>query len=208
MFLVTERWFLRRKLRCWAKLLDADQDGVISQADMRATNAKLEELCRLFGARTDPLSADDQKKWWNEHIFKHGEGKDISAEEYVNYMEGYMRPLGERHKRAKLLIEQWFKFIFTDEVLKNNTIYGELDFCKFWTILARVDESHSRKMYVRNFPTPFTVKDFLQDFISLLSKDEFFDENSNRIFSVIKFIEYLALLNFNQKAYAAKLEKY
>lgn len=47
----TEKWFIRRKLRCWVKLLDADQDGVISQDDMKKTNEKLEGLRKLFGAR-------------------------------------------------------------------------------------------------------------------------------------------------------------
>ena len=66
----TERWFLRRKFRRWARLLVADQDGVISQEDMRKTNVKLECLLKLIGARRTVLSAEDQKIWWNDNICK------------------------------------------------------------------------------------------------------------------------------------------
>lgn len=64
----TERWFLRRKFRRWARLLDADQDGVISQEDMRKTNEKLECLRKMIGARQTDLSAEDQKKWWKKNL--------------------------------------------------------------------------------------------------------------------------------------------
>ena len=53
-----------------ARLLDADQDGVISQEDMRKTSAKLECLLKLIGSRRTALSAEDQKKWWNDNIFR------------------------------------------------------------------------------------------------------------------------------------------
>ena len=65
-FLYTERWFLRWKFRQWARLRDANQDGVISQEDMRKTNAKLECLLKPIGSRRTVLFAEDQKKWWND----------------------------------------------------------------------------------------------------------------------------------------------
>lgn len=86
----TEKWFIRRKLRCWVKLLDADQDGVISRDDMKKTNEKLEGLRNLFSARKTALSDSQQEKWWSEHVFKCGPGKDISVHQLVSYMEGIM----------------------------------------------------------------------------------------------------------------------
>ena len=188
-FLNSEQWFLRRKLRQWARLLDADQDGVISQDDMKITNEKLERLRKLIGGRKTALSPSDQKKWWNAHVFKHGAGKDISVNQLVAYMESVIGvgPNHERANRVKGTVSGWFNFFTTAEYLKKNVILGENDFVKFWTILANVDEYHSRTMFARLFPSPLTMNGFVEDFKSLLSNPDFFDEYSNRIFNVIRF---------------------
>lgn len=112
-----EQWFIRRKLRRWAKLLDADQDGVISQDDMMKTNEKLERLRKLVGARQTALSASKQKKWWDDNVFKRGPGKDIHVEEYVTFMEGTLGT-GPPHDRA-IKIRPVVKNGLTSSRLKN-----------------------------------------------------------------------------------------
>nr|XP_022291290.1 uncharacterized protein LOC111102720 [Crassostrea virginica] len=177
---IQKRWFLRRKLRQWARLLDADQDGVISQDDMKITNEKLERLRNLIGGRRTALSASDQKKWWNDNIFKCGPGKDISVEDYICHLEEDVA------KKAGPTIRGWFNFFTTQDYLKKNLIIGEDDFIRFWSILVGVEESHSKDMYIRHFPKPVTMASFLEDFVAFLSNPDFFDEYSQRVYSVIK----------------------
>ena len=188
-FLFTEKWFLRRKIRQWARLLDADQDGVISQEDMRITNEKLERLRRMIGARQTALSPEDQQKWWNDNVFKCGPGKSISVEDYMAHL---LEQLGlskspEMASKIRPVIKGWFKFFTTEDYMKRNLIIGEYDFIRFWSILAEyVPESHCKKMFIKNFPTPFTMDSFLEDFVSFVSNPDFYDEYSNRVYNVIK----------------------
>ncbi|XP_062613866.1 uncharacterized protein LOC134275614 [Saccostrea cucullata] len=186
---IQKKWFLRRKWRQWVRLLDADQDGVISADDMEKTNAKLEEIRKLFGAKDTALSAGNQKKWWNENIFKGGPGKDISVDDYVSYLEGTvgMAPPHERNGKVKPMITSFFSFFSTEYYRKKNLIMNRGEFLKFWTILANVDEIHCRKMYTKHFPTPFTMQYFLNDFESFLANDTFFDEFANRIFNIVRY---------------------
>jgi hypothetical protein len=144
---------------------------------MEKTNAKLEQIRRLFGARESPLSAHDQKKWWNDHIFKRGPGKPIALLDYLCNLTGDPKPM----------ITGFFNFFSTGEYRKKNLILGEEDFVRFWRILADVDERHSRKIFYRCFPAPFTMASFMEDFIAFLSNAEFFDEVSNRVFNLLKF---------------------
>ncbi|XP_062570692.1 sarcoplasmic calcium-binding protein-like [Saccostrea cucullata] len=87
------KWFLRRKWRQWARLLDADQDGVISPDDMKNTNAKLEQLRKIIGVRKTALSDENKKKWWNENIFKNGPGKDTGVYQSMTTLVSWMGPL-------------------------------------------------------------------------------------------------------------------
>jgi hypothetical protein len=146
---------------------------------MEKTNAKLEQIRRLFGARESPLSREDQQKWWEDHIFKSGPGKPISLEDYTCYLmsAGDMRPV----------ITGLFKFFSTDEYRKRNLIMGEDDFVRFWGILADVDERHSREMFNRYFPAPVTMTSFLEDFVAFVSHPDFWDEYNNRVYNVVKF---------------------
>lgn len=186
---IQKEWFIRRKLRRWAKLLDADQDGVISQDDMRITNEKLEMLRKLIGARTTALSDDVQMKWWNDYIFKRGPGKDIEVEDYIMVVEGILGkgPPHDRANKIKPVIKQWFEFFTTDEYLKKKLILGGGDFTKFWTILdGSAHEQHYKDMYIKHFPAPFNMSEFYEDFVAFLSNPDFFDEFSNRIYHVVK----------------------
>nr|XP_022291571.1 uncharacterized protein LOC111102917 [Crassostrea virginica] len=186
---IEKKWFLRRKIRQWARLLDADQDGVISQEDMRITNEKLERLRRMIGARQTALSLEDQQKWWNDNNFKCGPGKNISVEDYMAHL---LEKLGlskspEMASKVRPVIKGWFKFFTTEDYMKRNLIIGEYDFIRFWSILAEyVPESHCKKMFIKNFPTPFTMDSFLEDFVSFVSNPDFYDEYSNRVYNVIK----------------------
>ncbi|XP_048755717.2 uncharacterized protein LOC125666579 isoform X2 [Ostrea edulis] len=182
-------WFLRRKWRQWAKLLDADKDGVISVDDMKKTNAKLEEIRKLLGARNTAMKEGDQKKWWNEHIFKTGPGKDISVDDYISYLDGTVGAVAPHEKAGKVkpMVMGLFNIFSTESFRKKNFILGEEDFVKFWAILADVDERHCRRMLIRHFPTPLTMAYFLEDFTAFLSHQDFYDEYSNRIFNVLKF---------------------
>lgn len=183
-----KKWFIRRKLRCWVKLLDADQDGVISQDDMMKTNEKLEGLRKLFGARKTALSDSQQEKWWSEHVFKCGPGKDISVHQLVSYMEGIMTQdsPAERAKVVRPKIKKWFNIFTTEDFLKLKMILSEEDFVKFWAVLANIDERHSREMLIKYFPSPLTLNDFREDFVAFLSNPEFLDEYSSRIFNILK----------------------
>ncbi|XP_061195688.1 uncharacterized protein LOC133203906 [Saccostrea echinata] len=183
-----KKWFLRHKWRQWVRLLDADQDGVISADDMEKTNAKLERIRILVGARNTALSGANQKKWWNDHIFKCGAGKDISIEDYISYLEGTVgaAPPHERANKVKPFITGFFNFFSTEDYRKKNLILGEEDFVKFWTILADVDERHCREKFVKHIPTPLTMAYFMEDFVAFTSHDEFWNEYGNRIFNVLK----------------------
>ncbi|XP_061195951.1 uncharacterized protein LOC133204223 [Saccostrea echinata] len=88
LLILQKRWFIHHKWRQWVRLLDAEQDGIISADDMEKTNAKLEQIRTLLNGRDSALSEDEQKKWWNNHVFKRGPGKDISLEDYISYLEG------------------------------------------------------------------------------------------------------------------------
>ena len=147
---------------------------------MKITNEKLERLRKLIGGRRTALSASDQKKWWNDNIFKCGPGKDISVEDYICHLEEDVA------KKAGPTIKGWFNFFTTQDYLKKNLIIGEDDFIRFWSILVGVEESHSKDMYIRHFPKPVTMASFLEDFVAFLSNPDFFDEYSQRVYSVIK----------------------
>ncbi|XP_061175545.1 uncharacterized protein LOC133184469 [Saccostrea echinata] len=181
-----KRWFLRRKWRQWVRLLDADQDGIISADDMERTNAKLEQIRRLVGARDTPLSAEEQKKWWNDHIFKSGPGKDISMTDYVMWVESNI-PLHEMANKVKPIITGFFNFFSTEDYRKKNLIIGEEDFVMFWAILADVNERHCRKMFVKHIPSPLTMAFFLEDFEAFLSHNEFWNEYAYRVFNILKY---------------------
>lgn len=187
---ISKEWFIRRKLRRWAKLLDADQDGVISQDDMRKTNEKLEMLRKVIGARTTALSSTDQKKWWDDNIFKRGPGKDIEVEDYINVVEGTLGtgPPHDRAGKIRPVIKSWFEFFTTEEYLKRKLLLGGGDFVKFWAILdGNSDEQFYKKMYIKHFPAPFSMSDFLEDFVAFLSNPDFFDEFSSRVYHVVKY---------------------
>jgi hypothetical protein len=156
---------------------------------MKKTNAKLEQIRKILGARTTTMKEADQKKWWNDHVFKTGPGKDISVADYVSYLEGTVGavPPHEKAGKVKPMATGLFNFFSTDNYRKKNLILGEEDFVKFWAILADADERHCRKMLLRHFPTPLTLAYFLDDFTAFLSHQDFFDEYSSRIFNVLKF---------------------
>lgn len=188
-FRQTEKWFLRRKLRCWAKLLDADRDGVIGQDDMKKTNEKLEKLRIRFGARQRPLPASDQKKWWNENIFKQEAGRSIKVEDYVLSVENYLGKGAayDRANRIRPVLKKWFDFFTTEEYINMNLDMTENDFVKFWTELFGDDEQHYKRMFIKHFPSPLTMSDFLEDFVAFLSNPEFFNEFSSRVLQVVKY---------------------
>lgn len=189
MMSIQKQWFIRRKLRCWAKLLDADQDGVISQDDMTKTNEKLERLRKLVGARQTALSASNQKKWWDDHVFKRGPGKDIHVEDYVTFVEGTLGtgPPHDRANKIRPVVKKWFDFFTTEEYIKRKLILGEEDFLKFWTILDNdIDEEHYKRMFIKHFPSPLCIGDIMEDFVAFLSHPDFFDEYSNRVFDIVK----------------------
>lgn len=188
-FRQTEKWFLRRKLRCWAKLLDADRDGVIGQDDMKKTNEKLEKLRISFGARQRPLPASDQKKWWNENIFKQEAGRSIKVEDYVLSVENYLGKGAayDRANRIRPVLKKWFDFFTTEEYINMNLDMTENDFVKFWTELFGDDEQHYKRMFIKHFPSPLTMSDFLEDFVAFLSNPEFFNEFSSRVLQVVKY---------------------
>lgn len=188
-FRQTEKWFLRRKLRCWAKLLDADRDGVIGQDDMKKTNEKLEKLRIIFCVRQRPLPASDQKKWWNENIFKQEAGRSIKVEDYVLSMENYLGKGAayDRANRIRPVLKKWFDFFTTEEYINMNLDMTENDFVKFWTELFGDDEQHYKRMFIKHFPSPLTMSDFLEDFVAFLSNPEFFNEFSSRVLQVVKY---------------------
>lgn len=189
LILLREKWFLRRKLRCWANFLDADRDGVISQDDMKKTNEKLEKLRISFGVRQRPLPASDQKEWWNENIFKQEAGRLIKVEDYVLSVENYLGKGAayDRANRIRPVVKKWFHFFTTEENINGNFIMTENDFVKFWTELSGNDEQHYKRMFIKHFPSPFTMSDFVEDFVAFLSNPEYSNEFSNRVFKVVKY---------------------
>jgi hypothetical protein len=157
---------------------------------MEKTNAKLEQIRRLVGVQRSPLSAEKQKKCWNDHVFKSGPGKPISLEDYMSHLEGTIASLDKSHENAnkmRPIITGFFNFFSTEEYRKKNIIIGEEDFVKFWRILADSDEQHSREMFNKHFPAPLTMASFLDDFTALISHVEFWEEYSNRVFNLLKF---------------------
>lgn len=190
MISLQKQWFIRRKLRRWAKLLDADQDGVISEEDMKKTNEKLERLRQLIVARRTALSESQQKKWWDDNIFKRGPGKDIDVEEFISYVEGTLGTGSpcDRANKVRPVIKKLFDFFTTEEYMKRKLILGEEDFVKFWTILDNNnDEDHYKRMFIKHFPSPLCLSDIMEDFVAFLSHPDFFDEYSNRVFNVVKY---------------------
>ncbi|CAC5378541.1 unnamed protein product [Mytilus coruscus] len=188
MFIVipkAKNWFMRHKWRQWASLLDADQDGIISSDDMERTNNTLEQLRLAIGDRRTALNADAQKKWWNDHIFKRGTNKHISVDDYVTYLEGIYNPADMRNK-MRPVITGFFNFFSTPDFRKKNCILAEEDFIKFWAILKNVDKVHCRNIYIRHFLNPSTMESFLEDFVALVSYNDFFDENTIRVHTVLK----------------------
>ncbi|XP_048743368.2 uncharacterized protein LOC130046285 [Ostrea edulis] len=187
---VQKKWSLHRKWRQWVRLLDADHDGIIRPEDMEKTNAKLEQIRRLVGARQSPLSAEDQRKWWNDNIFKGGPGKPISLHDYTSFLEGSMVSVNNPHENANKMrpvITGFFNFFSTDEYRKKNLIICEDDFIRFWRILADIDEQHCREMFNKHFPAPVTMASFMEDFTAFVSHVDFWDEYSNRVFNLLKF---------------------
>ncbi|XP_062592535.1 sarcoplasmic calcium-binding protein-like [Saccostrea cucullata] len=181
-----KKWFLRRKWRQWVRLLDADQDGVISADDMERTNAKLEQIRRLVGARNTPLSAQEQKKWWNNNIFKSGPGKSISMTDYISWLESSAPP-HEMASKLKPMVTGFFNFFSTEDYEKKNLIMSEDDFVKFWTILADINERHCREVFVKHIPSPLTMAYFMEDFVAFLSHNEFWNEYGYRVFNILKY---------------------
>ncbi|XP_071120910.1 uncharacterized protein [Mytilus edulis] len=177
-------WFIRRKWRQWASLLDADQDGIISIRDMEKTNARLELLRRTIGDRKTALNAGAQKKWWDENIFKRGVNKDISVDDYITYLEGIYTPHG-MESTMRPVITDFFNFFSTPDYRKKNIPILEVEFFKFWTILKNVDESHCRRMFVRYFLNPVTMASFLDNFVSLIAHNDFFDEKTLRVHKIL-----------------------
>jgi hypothetical protein len=156
---------------------------------MEKTNAKLEQIRRLVGARSSPLSAEDQKKWWDDHIFKGGPGKPISLEDYTSNiitMVNIEHP-GENANKLRPIINGFFNFFSTDNYRKRNNIISEEDFVMFWRILADIDERHCRNMFNKHFPAPLTMASFLEDFTALISHVDFWDEYSSRIYNLLKY---------------------
>ncbi|XP_071182051.1 uncharacterized protein [Mytilus edulis] len=188
MFIVipkAKNWFMRHKWHQWASLLDADQDGIISSDDMKKTNATLEQLRLAVGDRRTALNADAQNKWWDDHIFKRGANKHISVEDYVAYLEGIYNP-ADMGNKMRPVITGFFNFFSTPDFRKKNCILTEEDFIKFWTILKNVDKVHCRNIYIRHFLNPTTMESFLGDFVALVSSNDFFDENTIRVHTVLK----------------------
>lgn len=187
-FLQIEKWFLRRKLRCWAKLLDADRDGVISQDDMRNTNEKLENLRIIFGVRQTSLSVSDQRKWCN-NIFKQGAVEEIKVDDYVHSVENYLGngAAYDRANKIRSVVKKWFNFFTTEEYINRNLDMTETDFVMFWKELSGDDEQHYKRMFIKNFPSPLTMSDFLEDFVAFLSNPEYLNEVSSRVFQVVKY---------------------
>lgn len=187
--LLREKWFLRRKLRCWAKLLDADRDGVISQDDMMKTNEKLNRLRKIFGARQRSLTAAVQKKWWNDNIFKQEAGEEIKVEDYVHSVENCLGK-GAAYDRAdkiRPVVKTWFDFFTTEKYINRNLDMTETDFVMFWKELSGDDEQHYKRMFIKHFPSPLTMSDFLEDFVAFLSNPEYLNEFSSRVFQVVKY---------------------
>lgn len=187
MKLLREKWFLRRKLRCWAKLLDADRDGVISQDDMRNTNEKLENLRIIFGVRQTSLEVTDQRKWWDDNIFKQGAVEEIKVDDYVHSVENYLGngAAYDRANRIRPVVTTWFDFFTTEEYINRNL--DMTDFVRFWNELSGDDEQHYRRMFIKHFPSPLTMSDFLEDFVAFLSNPEYLNEFSSRVFQVVKY---------------------
>ncbi|CAC5378073.1 unnamed protein product [Mytilus coruscus] len=178
-------WFVRRKWRQWASLLDSDQDGIISIGDMEKINARLDALRRAIGDRTTALDAEKQKKWWNDHIFKRGVNKDISIDGYINYLEGIYNP-ADMEEKMRPVITGFFNFFTTPDFRKKNLPFVEEDFIKFWTILTNMDELHCKRLFIRHFLNPLTMASFLEDFVAFLAYNDFFDENTTRVHNILK----------------------
>ncbi|XP_062596642.1 sarcoplasmic calcium-binding protein-like, partial [Saccostrea cucullata] len=179
------RWFLHHKWRQWVRILDADQDGVISADDMEKTNAKLEQIRLFINCKDSAPSEEEQKKWWNDHVFKCGPGKDICLEDYICYLEGFAQP-HERPGKFKPIITQFFDFFSTEEYRKKNLILGERDFVKFWTLLLNIDERHCRNMFIKHVPSPLTLASLLDDFVALVSHDDVLNNDNYRLLAVLK----------------------
>nr|XP_022345082.1 uncharacterized protein LOC111137742 isoform X3 [Crassostrea virginica] len=184
-----KKWFLRRKLRQWVRILDADQDGIISQEDMNKTNEKMECLRQLVGGRESALPVTDQTKWWNENVFRCGPGKDISENDLTNFMFAnvFRQDAGYNDDKMKPIIKGWFEFFTTEEYLKENWIIEKEDFCKFWTILAQIEHGYSTEMLNRYFPSPITMSDLLEEFVTLVSNPMFYEVHASRIFHLLKY---------------------
>ena len=179
-FLYTERWFLRWKFRQWARLRDANQDGVISQKDMRKTNAKMECLLKLIGARRTVLSAEDQKKWWNDNIFRrHQRGGQHKS---IGRSTGLSLP-SDMANKARPAIKGKFNFFTTEEYLKKNLIIGEVVLIRFKQTTLRTPTA--RKCISSTFQQLYQWLCFWQT-VSSVSNPDFFDEYSPRVYNVIK----------------------
>ncbi|XP_062609835.1 sarcoplasmic calcium-binding protein-like isoform X2 [Saccostrea cucullata] len=178
-------WFLHHKWRQWFRILDADQDGIISADDMEKTNAKLEQIRLLVNFKDSAPSEEEQRKWWNDHVFKRGPGEDISLEDYISYLEGFAEP-DLRPVKFLPIITQFFDFFSTEEYRKKKLILGERDFVKFWTILVNIDERHCKYMFIKHVPSPLTLASLLDDFVALVSHDDVLNNDNYRLLAVLK----------------------
>lgn len=153
------------------------------------TNEKLNRLRKIFGARQRSLTAAVQKKWWNDNIFKQEAGEEIKVEDYVHSVENCLGK-GAAYDRAdkiRPVVKTWFDFFTTEKYINRNLDMTETDFVMFWKELSGDDEQHYKRMFIKHFPSPLTMSDFLEDFVAFLSNPEYLNEFSSRVFQVVKY---------------------
>ncbi|CAC5378542.1 unnamed protein product [Mytilus coruscus] len=188
MFIVipkAKNWFMRHKWRQWASLLDADQDGIISSDDMERTNTRLEQLRLAIGDRKTTLNAEVQKNG-GMIIYSKEEPTNTSLLTTMSIIwREFIIPQIWGTKCAQLS-PAFLNFFSTPDFWKMNCILAEEDFIKFWAILKIVDEVHCRNVYIRHFLNPSTMESFLGDFVAIVSYNDFFDENTIRVHTVLK----------------------
>lgn len=143
----------------------------------------------MIGVRQSPLPASDQKKGWNENIFKQEGGKWIKVEDYVHSVENRLGKGAayDRANRIRPVVKKWFDLFMTEEYINRNLDMTENDFVKFWTELFGDNEQHHKKMFIKHFPSPLTMSDFLEDFVAFLSNPDYLNEFSSRVLQVVKY---------------------
>lgn len=150
--------------------------------DMKITYDKLEVIRKSMGNRQNEVNEFEQKELWNKHVFKRGPNKSITVDDYASYLEG----MGDMHNNMKLFITGLFNAFSTAEFRKKNTILAYEDFARFWEILAGVEPRHCKKIFIRDFLNPITMASLLEDFVHFLTKEDFFDPDSTRVFLLLK----------------------